>query len=122
MEKNHFINGLKMLLSAVFVLSVVEQGHSMSLHTAAYFGKVDAIMNMIIGGAYVDVNKRDFCTGNAPLHRAALQGHLNVVKLLVGVGANIKVRNLFGDTALDIAKKTGKENVAEFLISEMLRY
>jgi ankyrin repeat protein len=50
------------------------------------------------------------------LHQAALNGHLDVVKLLVDRGAKTNIKDiLFGGTALDWAKHAAKKDVERFL-------
>jgi len=43
--------------------------------------------------------------GNAPLHLAAREGHLLVVKLLVEKGADLEAQDSLGVTALHLAAK-----------------
>lgn len=58
--------------------------------------------------------------GVTPLHWAAGQGHVEVVKLLLEYGADPKVKDKDGDTPLDLARKEGHREVV-FLIEEWLR-
>jgi ankyrin repeat protein len=46
---------------------------------------------------------------------AALNGHLEVVKLLVAAGANLKATLITGDTPCDLAAQGGHPEVAESL-------
>ena len=63
-----------------------KQKTSDNLHDAVERGDVDAVRNLIEGGA--DVNKaRD--DGVTPLYWAALQGHEAVVKALIEAGADV---------------------------------
>jgi ankyrin repeat protein len=52
-----------------------------------------------------------------PLNLAAWAGHLSVVKLLVERGADVRLKNDNGQTASDVARREGKEDVAEWLDS-----
>jgi len=51
------------------------------------------------------------------LHDAARWGHLSVVKLLVERGADVRVKDDFGQTASDVVRSEGREDVAEWLVS-----
>lgn len=48
-----------------------------------------------------DVNYQDEETGNTALHMSAANGHLHVIKYLVGEkAANVNIQNKMGNTAL----------------------
>ncbi|RYG33530.1 hypothetical protein EON81_17945, partial [bacterium] len=49
--------------------------------------------------------------GNLPLHSAASQGSTDVAALLLGRGASIEATNYNGETALQIATKSGRSNL-----------
>lgn len=49
------------------------------------------------------------CYGDAALHDAAKFGHETVLQLLLDGGANRELRNVSGQTPMDIAKLHGKE-------------
>ena len=53
--------------------------------------------------------------GNTPLHYAALNGHLDTVKLLVSLGASRASVNGAGRTALEEAVAGGRDEVAGYL-------
>ena len=60
------------------------------------------------------------CSGGSTLWRTALHdasrnGHLGVVRELVLAKADLNSPNHAGQTALDVAKKAGRKDVAEFL-------
>lgn len=54
--------------------------------------------------------------GNTPLHWAALNGHLEVVKILVENKADIKALNIVGRSALYEASDNEKESVVDYLL------
>lgn len=57
-------------------------------------------------------------SGNTPLHWAALNGHLEAVKILIATGANSSVRNKAGHDVVYEAEINSKEDVVEWLLKE----
>jgi len=62
-----------------------------------------------------DVNVASRITGWTPLHVAADKGHLEVVKTLVGAGANVNAKDKVGMTPIRSAIGDGHKDVIEFL-------
>ena len=89
---------------------------------AAAEGKSDVVKFLLSKGA--DINelgiehptdpryKEDVGTA---LHRAVVGGHTEVVKLLLGEGANIEMRDLMGKTALDLAREENNADIVRLL-------
>ncbi|CAG5057330.1 unnamed protein product [Parnassius apollo] len=63
----------------------------------------------------VDFNAADE-NGKISLHRSALSGHKEVVNILIGAGANVKVVNNNGETPLHFAAVTYNEEVIKALV------
>lgn len=57
--------------------------------------------------------------GNTPLHWAALNGHLECVKLLMHSGSDITVFNAAGHDAVFEAELNDKQDVVDWLLSEV---
>ena len=53
-----------------------------------------------------------------PVHRAAINGHLSCIKLLVEKGADLDTPNANGDTAVELAMKEGHANCVQYLHQE----
>ena len=51
--------------------------------------------------------------------RATQQGHLKVVRQLVGAGADKSVRTQWG-TPLELARRQGHQNVVDFLVAPLV--
>jgi ankyrin repeat protein len=65
----------------------------------------------------IDINKKDF-DGYNPLHRAAIDGHLNCINLLLEAGANVHEKSFQGNTALHYASLHGWSEC----VTTLLRY
>lgn len=65
------------------------------------------------------VNKQNL-SGNTALHWAALNGHLELAKLLLGKGADASILNFSGHDAVYEAEVNDKQDVAEWLLKESI--
>ncbi|PIA92429.1 Ankyrin repeat-containing protein [Cercospora beticola] len=54
--------------------------------------------------------------GNTPLHWAAYNGHLNIVKLLIAAGADMWQKNAAGHLAMFEAERADKNDVVQYLL------
>lgn len=115
------------------------------LHHAARWGRGEVVYEMSrhwdrcaaqCGGLTVDL--RDRVNGRTPLHVAAIRGHVECVRQLLGsdndeykeepalkwwrglAGPLYEVRDVHGMTALDIARKMGREEIVYLLEEEHL--
>ena len=68
---------------------------------------------LISRGAPVD--GRGSPSGHTPLHEAAFNGDVALVRLLLGSGADRRLRSGDGQTALEIADRHGRREVAKLL-------
>jgi len=57
--------------------------------------------------------------GSIPLHTAAYNGHLDLVKLLVESGADVNMRNCKNQIPLDVARARRKREVTRYLANYM---
>jgi len=84
-----------------------------SIHVAIELGIIEAVKQHLAAGT--DVNVKDDQFGGTPLHRAAWQGHKEIVELLIAKGADVNAQRDDGGTPLDWAIEWGKTKTADLL-------
>jgi ankyrin repeat protein len=62
------------------------------------------------------VNMQD-TEGRTALHHGAINGHMDIVALLMENGADARITDKFGESAADVARNNGHDDVYEFIIS-----
>lgn len=82
------------------------------LHWASVHNRPSSVSVLLAAGANVDSADSD---GYTPLMWAACYGNSAVVRLLLAGGANRKLWSPWGETALDIATKNFRTEVADIL-------
>jgi ankyrin repeat protein len=81
------------------------------IHIVSVSGNAKDIETLITLGADVNSIGED---GYTPLHYAAEQGHLDVVKVLISNGADCDLRDKNGETAQDKAEGLGINQIVEY--------
>jgi hypothetical protein len=61
------------------------------------------------------------CCGRTPLMRAAHGGHSSVAKVLLGAGAQSRIKNMVGERAEDIAREAGFDELARDILQQSRR-
>jgi ankyrin repeat protein len=79
-------------------LGATSVGGLTALHFAAREGQMDAIRELVDGGA--DINKQSGSDKTPPMTEAIINGHLDIAKFLLDHGADAKIANGDGLTAL----------------------
>lgn len=92
-----------------------ESGNS-SLHYCAANGLADLFPILAEYFSTPASLNRQNAQGSTPLHWAALNGHLAVVKQLVGAGADMWTKNEAGHLAMFEAERADKGDVVQFLL------
>ena len=85
---------------------------------ASNYGFYEIVKALLEKGA--TPNPSSEFTDHPPLSAAAINGHLEVVKLLVEHGANIKHKGKDNKTALDVSMEAGHGEVAKYLRNKLL--
>lgn len=83
-----------------------------ALHYAAALGDAASVAALLSAGAAVNVADRE---GYTPLMRAAQNTNPEAARLLLEAGANPALTNAQNQTALDLARTAGAEEVIELL-------
>ncbi|KAM9358353.1 cyclin-dependent kinase 4 inhibitor C [Symphorus nematophorus] len=81
-------------------------------HDAARDGFVDSVRVLVDNGA--DVNLVDE-KGNLPLHLAAMEGHLEVIRLLIRLTRDPQAPNGLGYTAAQLALQYRRMDIVQFI-------
>ena len=84
------------------------------LHAAAKIGDVEAMTQLLDGGAEVDAKK----DGATPLLVACEKGHVDVVRLLLDKGAEVDRADKDGFTPLYVACQNGHVDAARLLLDK----
>jgi len=89
-------------------------GGCTSIQTAARKGDLKEVRRQLDWG--VDVNSKTFRMRLTALHRAAGNGHADIVELLLEKGADVNIRNEGGSTPLHWAARNGHTKVMKILL------
>jgi glutaminase len=79
-------------------------------------GEVELVKQIIATSVPVIVSMSDY-DGRTPLHLAASEGHMEVVKLLLEKGAPVNAKDRWGGTPLEDAERGRHEEIKQILIS-----
>ena len=86
-----------------------------ALHYASFCG-LNEIVKVLVIEHPEDVNSGSFHMRSTPLHLASKEGHVEVVRALIGHGADAAARTEDGSTPLHEASSGGHMDVVQFLI------
>lgn len=105
---------IMLLLSRGASLSVLDKNKRTVLHQAARFYRWGGVVQLLLQRG-VPVNARDI-SGATALHLAATSGHVDIVNILLGAGADKAIEDFFGDTPFHLAIRHRRERVAQALV------
>ncbi len=107
------IDAVRALIAKGARLDTVSPAGTQPIHEAALGDSGDVIRELVKHGAELNVRTRD--EGQTPLHFAAAMGKMRAVEALLSLGADLKVRDLKGMTALAVAERVGLDEIAVVL-------
>lgn len=84
-----------------------EKGANVNLYSAVAFGLEDRVRDLLRDDGE-SINEADHF--GTPVHEASLWGHAAIVQMLLDHGADPELRNVHGDSALEIARKQIESN------------
>ncbi len=107
------VSGLSVDLKALSCIpeEYVEEGILLAIHE-----KEETVLTaMVQSGLFVDIPSGMAC--RTPLHKAAADGKIKIVRTLLEIGAqaSLNLKDDNGDTPLDVAQANGHQKVAEIL-------
>jgi Ankyrin repeats (3 copies) len=102
--------------------STAEERHR-ALALAAQFGRAEIVRLLLEAGEDPNRYNPVGCHSHStPLHQAAANGHMDVVRLLVEHGASLDFKDiLFGGTPLGWAEHSGHKAIADYLRAQEAR-
>ena len=116
-EENH-VDMVQILIDAGAYVNITDdRGGDAPLHKGVKRnGPNDPEIVQILIDAGANVNVKD-AFGDAPLHIAVEENHINMVQILVDAGADVNVRDKWGDTPLLIAVEHNYKEILEILLA-----
>ena len=117
------LNGHLLVVERLLLLgadvNLADKGGYQALHLAASNNHLAIVALLIANGAQLDMPERS--QGFTPLIWAAKEGHSQMVDYLLMAGANPKLRDFQGKSALDWAREMRHETVIQALTAALKR-
>jgi uncharacterized protein len=100
------------------LVNAVSKAGTQPIHDAALGDSAEVIRELVLHGA--DRNARTREDAQTPLYIAAAMGKMKAVEGLVGLGADMTIKDSQGRTPLDAAERAGLTDVVAFLKRALL--
>jgi uncharacterized protein len=104
-----------LLTGGIEGVSLAELGDTRAAERVSEAAGYAQASNPAIATNYADVNARERLYGRTALMIAAVEGHADVVRLLVEAGSDLELADAEGSTALTLARSYGNLDVAALL-------
>ena len=104
---------VKLLISKGANVELPDNLGRTALHIASWFGNLPSV-EAILEKTKSQINLQDK-SGNTPLHLACQNNHKDTVSVLLHNGANTKIKNIIGQSVLNIAEADDKPEILELL-------
>ncbi|MDR3578107.1 MAG: ankyrin repeat domain-containing protein [Anaerolineaceae bacterium] len=102
------------LLEAGADITAVDPGmKATALHAAAYAGRTEAARVLI--QYKIDIDKQGPFNGYTALHDAIWQNNIETARVIIDAGANLDLKSKDGQTALDLAKARGRQQIVALI-------
>ena len=102
------------LLEAGADVTAVDPGmKATALHAAAYAGRTEAARLLI--KYKIDIDKQGPFNGYTALHDAIWQNNIETAQVIIEAGANLEIKSKDGQTALDLAKASGRKQIVALI-------
>ena len=102
-----------LLITIIAAVVLVGCGPSVDIWKAAVQGDIEAVKRHLATGTDVDVKGGWMVI--TPLHMAALNGHKEIVELLIAKGADVNAKAEDGETPLDATIEFRHPQIADLL-------
>lgn len=121
--KSNFVEIVKLLVNAGVDINWQDENGETAMHVAARFGHSDCAKLLLDGtiDQKADVELTEKAFSWTPLHIACVDGHLNIVQLLIAAGAEINKPDVSGWTAREHAALRGHIDIAKLLAEEAIQ-
>ena len=106
------------LLTILITLSLAVPVMAGEIHLAAAGGDLDKVKDLLAGDATLISAQNQNATRDLPLHSAATDGQLEVIRFLVESGAEVDAGDSDGSTPLHVAALRGNLACVEYLVEK----
>uniref|UniRef100_A0A6P7GUI8 Ankyrin-3-like n=1 Tax=Diabrotica virgifera virgifera TaxID=50390 RepID=A0A6P7GUI8_DIAVI len=108
------LDEVQQLIEGGATIDEVDSDGFTSLHLAADFQHIKVAKYLLEHGA--DVNATDTFVGRNPLHFAAFNNDLEMIRLFTEAGANRQCSNIYGNMPIHVASEVGDVEIVKYFL------